>query len=61
MKKILLILVAVMAAMTVSAKQTALFKGVKASGNWASHLSLDASKFANLSAGDVLSVFGKLW
>ena len=56
MKKILLILVAVMAAMTVSARQTAIFKGVKASGNWDSHLSLDASKFANLSAGDVLSV-----
>lgn len=56
MKKILLILVAVMAAMTVSARQTAIFKGVKASGSWASHLSLDASKFANLSAGDVLSV-----
>lgn len=56
MKKILLILVAVMAAMTVSAKQTAIFKGVKATGNWGPNLSLDASKFANLSAGDVLTV-----
>ena len=45
-----------MAAVSVSAKQTAIFKGVKATGSWASHLSLDASKFANLSAGDVLSV-----
>ena len=56
MKKVLLILVAVMASMSVSAKQTVVFKGEKATGNWAAHLSLNASLFADLSAGDVLSV-----
>ena len=56
MKKITLFLITLMAVTMASARQTAIFKGVKSSGNWASHLSLDASKFANLSAGDVLTV-----
>lgn len=58
MKKILLILVAVMAAMTVSAKQTVVFKGESLTGKWveAQALVIDKALFANLAEGDVLWV-----
>ena len=56
MKKFTLFILTLMAATMVSAKQTILFKGEKATGNWAASLSIDKSSFANLTAGDILFV-----
>lgn len=56
MKKTLLILTALLLALTMEAKQTVVYKGEFATGNWATSLSLNKSAFANLTAGDILFV-----